>query len=81
MGYCSDEPIHWVDTTADLKAEMRAETMVDSKANIGEKHIEKSESVLRIILAMSQNQIILSFQKHSFTLELGWDEVDGRLEG
>ena len=55
--------------------------MVDSKANIGEKHIEKSESVLRIIPAMSQNQIILSFQKHSFTLELGWDDVDGRLEG
>ena len=26
---------------ADLKAEMRAETMVDSKANIGEKQIEK----------------------------------------
>ena len=26
---------------ADLKAEMRAETMVDPKANIGEKHREK----------------------------------------
>ena len=55
--------------------------MVDSKANIGEKQIEKSESVILIVLAMSRNQIILSFQKHSFTLELGWDEVDGRLEG
>ena len=71
-----------VEPKADLKAEMRAETMVDSKANIGEKHIEKSESVLRIIPAMSQNQIILSI-RHLFTLnlELGWDEVDGRLEG
>ena len=80
MGYCSDEPIHWVDTTADLKAEMRAETMVDSKANIGEKHIEKSESVLRIIPAMSRNQFISSI-RHLFTCELGLDEVDGRLEG
>ena len=38
-----------VEQKVDLKAEMRAETMVDPKANIGEKHIEKSESVLRIV--------------------------------
>ena len=35
-----------VEPKADLKAEMSAETMVDSKANIGEKQIEKSESVI-----------------------------------
>ena len=65
-----------VEQKVDLKAEMRAETMVDPKANIGEKHIEKSESVLRIIPAMSRNQFISSI-RHLFTCELGWDEIDG----